>query len=321
MRPGTVYLPQPVNYLFHKRGIGDMICAFKVTKTIRHKWPHVRPILWVPDFVVGLGRHMLKSEMYDDNVQIFGWSEMEEKYDNTIPKKSFRGGTINSWRVPLMKHTYLWMADYYPLEEGELDYLPFDLTDCDISRFDLPRDYACIAVTHNAANKEFLSRHVRKLIGYFKRKGILPVLLGNTVQEYTNEGKTFKTQYAGKTSFLGGHSLVNKTNLVEAGAIMAEAKAVVGIDGGLIHLAACTSTPIVAGFTVVDPRLFTPTRKGVFGRDFYSVVPERTLGCRLCHSQVNFVNHEDVFSCFYKDNKCLDHMEAEKFIRHLDKFL
>ena len=104
----------------------------------------------------------------------------------------------------------------------------------------------------------------------------------------------------------------------EITAIMGKARAVVGVDGGLLHLASCTDVPIVAGFTVVKPHLFTPTRSGVFGNNFYTVVPEADLGCRFCHSQINFINHGDVSTCFYLDNKCLDQMDGYKFINQLE---
>jgi len=317
-QPGTSFQDQPVNFDFAKRGIGDIICAVKVIQTMRKNWPHVKPILWVPDFVVGLLEHMLRDHLED--VAVFGWSERQTHMKN-FPVKSFRGQKLNSWRVPLMKHSYLWMCDYYP-EDDEISYPIFHTKPLWVNHFSLPDKYAVIITSHNAKNKEFYVTYIRKIGKWLRQRGVTPVFIGKTEEKFFHKGEYKRTSFGGSKHFLGsGVNLVDKTNLLEAGAIMAGSSVVIGNDGGLIHLSACTDVPIVCGFNVVTPRLFTPTRNGKFGRDFYPVVPDENLGCRFCHSQVNFVNQADVFECYYGDLKCLNQMTADKYIEQLEKIL
>ena len=63
-------------------------------------------------------------------------------------------------------------------------------------------------------------------------------------------------------------------------AICAGARCVVGVDGGLIYIAATTDVPIVAGYTFVDPYYRAPWRDGVFAKNFSAVGPRGD--CKYC---------------------------------------
>jgi ADP-heptose:LPS heptosyltransferase len=112
-----------------------------------------------------------------------------------------------------------------------------------------------------------------------------------------------------------------KTTLIEAGNIIAGAQVICGLDNGLLHLAGCTDTPIVAAYTTVRPEHRLPYRHGSLGSGCYVVEPDEDLACRFCQSNMDFEFTHDFRDCFYKDFKCTKQITADKFIRKLDELL
>lgn len=320
MRDGTYFTPIAVNYIFSKRGLGDDICAIRVADRITEKWPHVEPILWLPDHAVPLAERLL---LHNDAVGIRPWSKMDTDLNKSYPTKNFEKQHLNSHRVPLMAHNYLWMADYFPATKEDWNYPVIDLKGCDYNG-DLPASYAVIIVTHNTPLKEFHRSHIEVIINYLASINMTAVLLGKT-EDKLSEGRTHKygTNIQPEEKIKGAINLVDKTSLIEAASIMSRAKVVIGIDGGLIHLAACTRTTIVSGFSIVKPSHFTPTRRGISGWRYHSVSPSDKLACRFCHSNVNFVDYDQEIQkeCLYGDRLCLDQLTGDKFVKQLRRIL
>jgi ADP-heptose:LPS heptosyltransferase len=105
--------------------------------------------------------------------------------------------------------------------------------------------------------------------------------------------------------------------LIEALAIINKASLLVGVDNGLMHLAACgeNGTPIVGGYTTINPEY----------RDLpnlrESIEPDEELSCRFCQSKYNFAFLHDFRTCMYGDLKCVSQMTAGKFIKASAKVL
>jgi ADP-heptose:LPS heptosyltransferase len=116
--------------------------------------------------------------------------------------------------------------------------------------------------------------------------------------------------------------LRDKTTLTEAMEILSQARAVVGVDNGLLHLASCSDVPVIWGFTSVDPKHRIPVRNNVAGYNAYTVVPSAGLNCRFCQSKYYYVEHNFKNCLQVTLNSsptipCTTDMKAEKFMRIL----
>jgi ADP-heptose:LPS heptosyltransferase len=119
----------------------------------------------------------------------------------------------------------------------------------------------------------------------------------------------------------GVMDLTNQTSLLEAGGLLAKAHLVLGVDNGLLHLAACSDVPILAGFTTVEPWLRTPVRQGVDAKDYWTLEPPEELDCRFCQSSWNFMGDWRFTKCFYGDLACVKSLSAERWIERLEEIL
>ena len=102
---------------------------------------------------------------------------------------------------------------------------------------------------------------------------------------------------------------------------MGGAEVVVGLDNGLLHLAACTPVKIVAGYTTVKPAHRMPYRVGELGYKVWPVVPDLALKCRYCQSKAGFVYKFDFRSCYYGDYECTINLSADKYIKKIGEAL
>ncbi len=304
-----------INCLIGEGGIGDMIGAFPAIKYILDQYPWVNLLIWVPDFIVPFARNVLPS-----TAVVRGYSDAPKKYDNT------RTGITTKWdkRTSPMKthavdYSFSVLCDENPAIEHK-NYLKVDTTQVDITRFNLPAKYVVMQATAAEKVKTMPEATANAITDYVVSKGYIPVYLGKRnnksgikgIENNATESPIDKSK---------GIDLVDQTSMLETIAIIAGAKCIVCMDGGTLHMAGCTDTPIVAGYTFIDPSHNLPIRHNKLGWNCHVVTPTQSLGCRFCQSKINYVYGLDFRSCFYKDYKCLDHMTASKFIKLLEKIL
>jgi len=99
-------------------------------------------------------------------------------------------------------------------------------------------------------------------------------------------------------------SLVGKLNLREAKELISHSSLFVGPDSGPMHIAASTSTPIVALFGPTLPASFAPWQAKAF-------VVEKELDCRPCKQR----------NCIYEDFRCLRSIEPEEVYQACLRFI
>lgn len=222
-----------------------------------------------------------------------------------------------SMRTHLVDFAFQCYLDRPPLDDAERAYPTFDYTSVPLERFGLPKDYVVVCTGYTAPARAWSSKEINKVISWLSQNGYTPVFIGSS-----NVSPGVSGVFEPDIKFDKGLDLRESTSLIQATAILGQANAVVGVDNGLLHLAACTSTPIVAGFPTVDPEQREYIRpNGVRMENARVVVPEVSLKCRWCQSRLNFVTRHDFKQCYYGDYKCRDHMSGEKFIAALKDLL
>ncbi len=116
-----------------------------------------------------------------------------------------------------------------------------------------------------------------------------------------------------------GLNLINKTDTLEIAAIMDKATAVIGMDGGLIHVAGFTDTQIVAGYTLVDPVHVAPIRYNAQSYKFKAIEPNILVPNRYFQTYKHF--HKGDYRVFPGWERVIAEMKPESFISHLETIL
>ena len=149
-----------------------------------------------------------------------------------------------------------------------------------------------IIVIHIGAGNEFRDWGVEnwaKLINLLvKRPQVKVVLIG------ANEDKKVEEEILNKSKD-SIHSLVCKLNLREVRELISHSSLFVGPDSGPMHIAAATSTPIVALFGPTLPANFAPWQ-------VKAILLEKEFDCRPCKQR----------RCIYEDFRCLHSINPEE---------
>jgi len=204
----------------------------------------------------------------------------------------------------------------------DMNYLTVKTNGISVKRFNLPEKYVVMTTAYTAKVRQFLPKHINSVSQYIKSKGYEVVFLGKKETKTGACLDTINGEFDADIDFNIGIDLNDKTTLLESLLIIKGAKTIVGLDNGLLHLAGTTDIPIVGGFTTVNPEHRMPYRDGIMGKNYYPVVLDNTeLACSHCQSNFNFTFRFDFRKCYHDDFKCLEMLNADKYIAELDKIL
>lgn len=307
-----------VNILFDDGGLGDLIARLPPLKFIYDNHPHVKVYAWVPDFFYDYAKSCLKGT--EDRILIGKWSEGHKGFKGGYHTVSFRNTPYNNLAQHMTEHSFHLITNTVPDDPNYYNYLKPDLSKTDVSEFNLPEKYVVITTGYTVPVREFLPEHANKIVQYVVSKGYTPVFLGKE-NIATGLDHTIKGSFSQAVDYTCGINLINKTNLFQATLICQNAKVVVGLDNGILHIAGCTDVPIVGGFTTVNPNHRMPYRQGTMGYDYYPVVPPESLKCRFCQSNWTFSFQADFTNCHYDTLDCVKGLDADLYIKELDDLL
>lgn len=332
IRDDTTLPKVPINYNCNAGGLGDVLCALPAIAYIRKHMPWVDPHLYVPDYVLEIAKNVLP----DCIVRPF--SKGKETWNPNFQARVMANPPtvqVTSMATHLVDHAMLAFVDkQLPIEEKNYLQINFKKANISLERFALPKNYVILTAGYTANVREWPAQHVNDTADWLVSKGITPVYLGNKqthigVDKLEN-GKSANIvgRFNEALDFSKGLNLVEQTSLMEAAAIIKSAKALLGVDNGLTHLAAmCGDVPIVVGYSTVRPEHRLPIRHNQLGYNCFTVVPDESLKCRFCQSNWEFVYNHDFRNCYYVEKKldtqiaCTQQMTAAKFISHLETIL
>lgn len=158
-----------------------------------------------------------------------------------------------------------------------------------------------IITIHISAGNAFRNWGVDNLVqltNLLARRPDVNVVLLGTSEDQKAEEEILKKSTA---SLL---SLVGRLNLREVKELISHSSLFVGPDSGPMHIAASTSTPIVALFGPTLPANFAPWQAKAF-------VVEKELNCRPCKQR----------NCIFKDFRCLRSIEPEEVYQACLRFI
>lgn len=306
MRDGASFRPTELNLLCNRGGLGDSVARLPAVAYILKQYPHVTKVrLIVQDYFVEVATMLLRS----DRVEVYGYSKMREVLETY---KDTPGMMVDSKHHTTL-HTHLTDHAFHTLVDEQVDevhkqYLQFDFGTT------MPGKEVVITTGFTSPTREWLPAYVNEVAHWVRAQGYGVTFLGKKENEHWKDGpqSPIVSTFRDEIDYSLGLDLRDKTTLVEAAQIMHRAAAVVGIDNGLLHLAACTQVPIVFGITTLKPEHRMPYRENV-----YLVTPPRELKCRFCQSKMNYVYEFDYRTCYFGDYECVKKMEARPFIQEL----
>ena len=312
-RDGTQFPKENINFLFDDGGLGDNICRMVTMKYIKDHYPYVTPYLYVPDYFLQLARHLIPDMI------IRPFSKGPKLYNKTFAGRQTAVKQHDSFATHLVDHAFHVLSNRQ-VEIQDKNYLPLKTDKIHIEKFKLPKKYVVVTTGFTAPIREFRPRIANTIINYLNEKNVGVVFLGSKQAPTGAENNDIIGNFNKEIDYSKGINLVDKTSLLEAGKIISESAAIVGVDNGLLHLAGCTEVPIIAGFTSVHPRHRLPYRHNELGWNCYTVVPPETVKERFFQSNWDFIYNFDYRYCYYGDYQVTD-LNSEEFIAHLEKVL
>ncbi len=304
-----------INFLLHSAGMGDNIATLIVADYILNNFSYVNLIIYVPDYLEDFARHVLPSRAIIRN-----FTKGSKKYNRNLTAISNQWGVHTAMRTHPTDHAFHLMLDKHVSIEHK-NYLKIRPEEIDISKYNLPEKYVCINVGSTAKPKELPPDIINTISTYCLSMGYMPVFLGKKESPVGFDKKKMVATIA-DIDFSKGIDLTDKTDLLECAAIISGAKCMVGMEGGLTHLAASTDTHIIASYTFVDPTIIAPVRNNIKGYNMTIITPEaKKVSCRFCQSNMSFIYDVDFKECYYDDLLCVTSLKADSFIEALEKVL
>lgn len=315
-RPNTTMFPLKLSFLFMNGGMGDYICWIPAIEWLASQATWIEGTIIIPTYFKELADYWLKS--YPK------WRYADYKTMHDLPKFNdipFRGPmdlqreSLNATGAHLLTCGWVYFTnkekapegwDRYPIiEQSHLDTISLPKEADSLN----PGKYAVITTGMTTNSRHTPDGAWNDVISHIKSRGLTPVFMGKS-EMLTGNNSNVKTKWNDGTDYSTGVDLRDKTNLMQAAAIMSRAAVVIGHDNGLLHLAGCTDVPIVFGYNLASPEHRQPRR--AIGKVYNVELKRGELACNFCQSNTNFVIGYNFRECFYKDLKCMDMLFENK---------
>lgn len=315
------------NFVLNHGALGDVICSLPaIIHARRARSPALRMRVWAPPWQMELLDHLLKP-----------YGEFEIKDFREFPmrkaeREGWGGGPVAINQIPFNTHTRnrVHMVDYAfgclldarPESMAERNYP----TEAPLSKRTIPEPYVVFPIGATSDNKLLKASVMAPVIEWADAQGYVPVLVGTkTSHTHTQVGNEVSLKpleiidEVDKLPLAVREKCVDlreKTTLLELRDLLGHAEAVVGVDGGTLHLAGTTDTNIIYAMGTTHPKHRYIARNGNPHHKIRYVVP-RDLACIGCQSNILLHFHHDFRNCIYGDSKCMDRLHPDDFVNGL----
>jgi len=309
-RAGTKVSETPAYLIFNCGGIGDYVNWVTAIKYVIHSNPHLTGLVVVPPFFADLAKVLFRDLPARYTLYVSSNLETDErlKTDEALILCPDRKQFANACGFSLFHLGFIYFNQSVIIPAGWNELPRIEGDEVSIDHLNLPENYAVITTGGTAANRTLPPSVINEIINYCLSEGITPLFLGKE-----DIAPDHKAKHPEGVHYEKGVDLREKTKLDEAAMILARAKFVCGLDNGLLHIAAMSSTPIVAAFTSVNPILRVPPRRK--GAVTAVLTPPESLQCRFCNSNMRYIANHDFKDCIYKDNLCITQFTGDDFIK------
>lgn len=323
-RPDTSIDRVILNFAFNDGGMGDFVNYAAATLWIAKHCPWIEGRVYTPKYLTPL-----MQDIHADYPQ-FKCLESETFNDSVTHMTSLRGpgmsqnGVVVGQQLLTVMHAHPMDVGfaYYPgmaTPPGEelpiLDYESFKLKPQVKEHLG---NYCVITTGSTTTSRRVEGRHLNPIIEYIHARGLTPVFIGK--EDFVGTGN-LDVNFPTDIDYSKGIDLRNKTSVKAAACIMQHARFVLGLDNGLLHLAALMKdSKIIFGYNITSVEHRAPRRS--HGRTINISLTDEELKCSGCQSkwQLMFTHHFN--KCYYGDTKCIDMLfSGGRFERAIDEML
>ncbi len=319
-REGTKIPAFPMNFTYADGGMGDYICWTPALLWVAENCPFIEGRVYAPAFFIEFVRRAFKDY---SRWKVFLAEKITEHYEeNSLilgPGLNGHMQLLNAVGTHLLDLGFAYFANMSPPPgPGYYHYPEFNFPASAIPRKLTPNKYVVFTPGGTTPTRQVPGAYWNPLIDFCLNRGLTPVFLGKN-----NMTKEHKAIFPEGTEYDRGLDFRDQTTTLEAAAIMQHAAAVIGLDNGLLHLAACVPSNIVFGYNIAAPSQRRPVRR-LPGRLIDITLSKEELSCRHCQTHMKQQNLINFRNCFYGDLKCLDLLfdnGSGRWIRALDEIL
>lgn len=311
------------NFVLNHGALGDVITSLPAI--VRARQTHTVDMVmrvWVPPVQMELVAHLLApyGEFEVKDIMRFPFKRVEREGSDigTVSINQMALNTHTRNRVHMVDYAFGCLTDSRPESMLERSYP----TAASTGRLHTGPPYVVFPVGATSDNKLFRASVMAPVMDWCNDKGYVPVLVGTKVSGTVAvvQGGTEKLVIRDEVDKLPAllHSVYpwkdmrEKTTLLELRCLLANAAAVVGVDGGTLHLAGTTDVPIVYAMGTTLPKHRYIPRHGDHNYKIRYVGP-RDLACTGCQSNWT-MTHLDFRFCAYGDNLCMEKLHSDDFI-------
>ena len=314
-------------FILNHGALGDIITSLPALIHVRRQVSDVmRMVVYVPPWQLELIEHLLAPYGKFDVRSILdvplGAKERMEKWGGHIPN-SLNSPPVNTHtrnRVHMVDYAFAFLTDSRPENMAQRSYPVL----AKLGPRVIDRKYVVIPVGATSDNKLFRASVMTPVLRWLLEQDYLPVLVGTKVshtQAEMGDGTREKIVIRDQAELVPADIVAQcadyreRTTLLELRDICGYAAAVVGVDGGTLHLAGTTDTNIIYASGTTLPKHRYIARHGDPNRKIRYVGP-RDLECSGCQSQWPLTRWDFRF-CFYNDNLCMEKLSPLDFIAGL----
>ena len=284
--------------------------------------------VWVAPWQIKLVEHLLapygKFEVH--SIKDFIALRKSKVELGPVSINAARHNTHTRNRVHLVDYAFSFLLDAKPESMAERNYptrAPLGFRHALI----VDDDYVVFPIGATSDNKLFKAHVMQPVMEWVIGQGYQVVLVGTKVShtraEMGDGSKSEELVIRDEVDKLPPElvarciDLREKTTLLQLRDVLGYAAAVVGVDGGVLHLAGTTDTSIIYAMGTTHPKHRYIARQGSPNYKARYVGP-RNLACAGCQSNWLLTSHDFRF-CAYeeKPNLCMDLLHPDDFVAGL----
>ena len=313
-----------MNFVLNNGALGDVLTSLPAIIKGRQFYDNALKIkVWVPPWQMPLVEHLLepygKFEVHDFTKFPMKAVERQELDIGMVALNQMAFNTHTRNRVHMVDYAFGCLLDARPESMAERNYP----TAAPLGKRELDGDYVVFPVGATSYNKLCKAGFMGPIIEWASDNGYVPVLVGTKTSHThaVSEGGAKPISIIDEVEKLPPAIKAlcfdkrESTSLLELRDILGHAKAVVGVDGGSLHLAGTTDTNIIYAAGTTLPKHRYITRNGNPHHKIRYVGP-RDLECTGCQSNW-IMSRQDFRHCAYQDSLCMDKLHPDDAIAGL----
>lgn len=313
------------NFVLNHAALGDMISSLPAIVFARKFYASdLKMRVWLPAWHMDLVAHLLKP--YGE-FELRDFAEFPRKFEDRKQAElgpiSYNAAVFDQHtrcRVHMVDYAFNFLINARPENMEQRSYP----TAAPLGEARWPNtSYVVFPVGATSDNKLFRASVMGPIMQWCQDNGYATVIVGTkTSHTHTKvDGELKPIVIREQTDLLPPEvfkrciDLREKTTLLELRDVLGHAAAVVGVDGGTMHLAGTTDVPIIFASGTTLPKHRYIARHGTHTYKIRYVGP-RDLECYGCQSNWPLTTLHFT-KCVYGDNACMDKMHPEDFINGL----